>query len=310
MEAVMNKVVTLLALTTFISGCKGLGEPQLQSRPAKNQLPDARCVSFYKQQSISARQVDEIRYLSTQYVNCAVVLGLMYEHGHGVPQDFAKARAVYESMVDREPGVYSRLGAMAENGVGGPVDLVAARDFYQRSVINPGHADAEFKVAEFLEFGKGGPQDLQGALKYYLSSGNGVDDALSALQRLRARGVTMTTAQQARYNEIFESDVRYRLRNKAQAMEETLKKERMTARDSQPVTVQLEGIPGMPVPTITLVQSSGNSTVDQKVLQGYADYRFPAEPILPPEQKTYWIRSTVMTDGKTDLQRMAELISK
>lgn len=304
----MNKVVTLLALTALISGCKTLGEPQLQS--SKNQLPDARCVSIYKQPSISAREVEEIRYLSTQYVNCAVVLGLMYEHGHGVAQDFPKARGLYESMVGRDPSVYSRLGAMAENGVGGPVDLVAARDFYQRSVVNPGHADAEFKVAEFLEFGKGGPQDLQGALKYYLSSANGVDGALSGLQRLRSRGVTMTTAQQARYNEIFESDVRYRLRNRALAIEETLKKERMTARDSQPVTVQLEGIPGVPVPTISLVQSSGNSAVDQKVLQGYADYRFPAEPILPPEQKTYWIRSTVMTDGKTDLQRMAELISK
>lgn len=304
----MNKVVALLAFTALVAGCKSLGGSS--GNPIADAHPVFRCAAYFDQPSLSEQQLNDIRALSRRDNGCKLILGRMYEAGRGVPRDIPQAKTVYQSLAEVEPRAYNRLGAMAEQGIGGPVDLVAARDFYQRAVSKPGNTDIEFKLAEFMENGKGGPEDLQGALKYYLSSAGALDAAWSGVQRLRAQGVPMTTAQQKRYNEIFGSSVYYRLRKKIEYLEETLKKERMTSPDSQPVSVKLEGIPGVPVPTLSLVQSSGNSAVDQKVLQGFADYRFPGEPIIAPDQKTYWLISTVRTDGKTELQRLKDLMTK
>jgi len=217
------------------------------------------------------------------------------------------AKTVYESLAEVEPRAYNRLGAMAEKGIGGPVDLVAARDFYQRAVIQPGNTEIEAKLARFMEDGIGGPQDLPGAMKYYLSStGLAGSDSWKSVDRLRAKGVPMSDEQWVRYNNIFISTVKNQVKNKLEVIERSLSKEKMSTPDSKEVRVQLESTPGSTVPVISLLQSSGNSTIDQKVLQGFSDYRFPGEPILPPGQKTYTVIPVIRTDGKTAMERFRD----
>jgi len=297
----MNKVVALLALSALIAGCKSLNHLQV----ADQEFPSFRCANYFKQASMSEQQVAEIRYLSTQNANCKVILGQMYEQGRGVPQDVGKAKDIYESVARRAPNVYSRLGDMAAAGVGGPVDLVAARDFYQRSIAEPGNTEMELKVADFLENGRGGPQDLQGALKLYFNA-----SAWDNLQRLRAKGVVMTTEQQQQYNKIYVRQVQSGVREKMREVEERLAQEKLATPERKPVLLELIYAPGSFVPVISLQQSCGSSVIDQKVLQGFSDYRFPGDPILPPEQKNHATIASVRTDGLTERERLRALSRK
>lgn len=297
----MNKVVALLALTALVAGCKSRNHLSL----ADEEFPTFRCANYFKQEQMTEKQVADIRYLSRQNANCKVILGEMYEQGHGVPQDIEKAKDIYESVARRAPNVYSRLGDMAEKGIGGPVDPVAARDFYQRSIATPGNTEMELKVAEYLENGKGGPQDLQGALKLYLKA-----DSWDNLQRLRTKGVAMTLEQQLQFNKIYVSRVQYSVRKKIDAIEKNLAKEKLSTPERKPVHLELTYTPGSMVPAISLRQSCGDKAIDQKILQGFSDYRFPGVPILGPEQKTHTTVASIRTDGLTDRERLKALYKK
>jgi len=301
----MHKVVALLAVSALVAGCKTIGGSTGNS--FADAYPIFRCAAYFDVPSLNKRQFNELRALSRRDNGCKMILGRMYEEGRGVPQDIPLAKTVYESLAEVEPRAYNRLGAMAEKGIGGPVDLVAARDFYQRAVIQPGNTEIEAKLARFMEDGIGGPQDLPGAMKYYLSStGLAGSDSWKSVDRLRAKGVPMSDEQWVRYNNIFISTVKNQVKNKLEVIERSLSKEKMSTPDSKEVRVQLESTPGSTVPVISLLQSSGNSTIDQKVLQGFSDYRFPGEPILPPGQKTYTVIPVIRTDGKTAMERFRD----
>jgi hypothetical protein len=297
----MNKVVAVLALSALVAGCKS----HHRSNFADDEFPSFRCAAYFKQASISQQQFDDIRYLSTQNANCKVILGEMYEQGHGVPKNIEKAKDIYESVARRAPNVYSRLGDMAATGVGGPVDLVAARDFYERSIAEPGNTAMELKVAEFLENGKGGPQDLQGALKLYFKA-----DSWDNLQRLRSKGVVMTIEQQQQYNKVYLNRMQYGVREKIEGIEKALAQEKLSTPERKSVQLELTYTPGSLVPVIALRQSCGNSSIDQKVMQGFSDYRYPGEPILSPEQKNHTTVASVRTDGLTDRERLRALSKK
>ncbi|EJM13849.1 Sel1 repeat protein [Pseudomonas sp. GM18] len=295
----MNKAVALLSLTALIAGC----QPIIPFNNTADQYPILRCVAYFDQQSISRQQVDYISYLSERGdKGCTMILGKMYERGHGVAQDIPKAKALYQSVADMEPAAYASLARMAEQGVGGPPNLVEARQFYQRAVTKPGNARNEAKLAEYMENGKGGPQDFQGALELYLNAAGLVGDASwQGMERMRTKGLTLTIQQQQHYNKIFVNSVEYGVRKKIEAIKKTLAKENMSVPASKLVRVQLEYTPGSLVPVISLLESSGDSAIDQKVLQGFSDYRFPADPIMPPGQKTFKAIAFVRSDAKETL---------
>ncbi len=302
MEAVMRKVVALLAVSTLVAACKPFGGPT--GNPIADAYPIFRCAAYLDTPSLNQWQLAEIRSLSRRDNGCKLILGRMYEEGRGVPQDIPQAKTIYESLAKEDPRAYNRLGAIAEKGLGGPVDLVAARDFYQRAVSRPDNTYIEAKLARFMEDGTGGPQDLPGAMKYYLSSAEEVgSDSWQGVERLRAKGVPMTTGQQQRYNDVFIRTVKHQVQRKIEIIGKSLAAEKLSTPDNKAVHVQLEGSPGSVVPAISLQQSSGNDVIDQKVLQGFSDYRFPGEPIMPEGQKTYKIIPVVVTDGKTRMER-------
>lgn len=58
-------------------------------------------------------------------------LGVMYENGRGVPQDFEEARRWYEKAAAQgQPYAQNNLGQMYEKGPGAPRDLVQAQMLY------------------------------------------------------------------------------------------------------------------------------------------------------------------------------------
>ena len=69
-------------------------------------------------------------------------LGLLYENGDGVPEDYKKAREWYEkSAAQGEANAQFYLGLMSAFGRGGPLDLVQAHMWYSLASAS-GHARA------------------------------------------------------------------------------------------------------------------------------------------------------------------------
>ena len=64
-------------------------------------------------------------------------LGLMYDHGRGVPQNDTTAVKWYEKAAEQGyAGAQCNLGTMYARGLGVPQSLVKARDFFQMAVDN------------------------------------------------------------------------------------------------------------------------------------------------------------------------------
>ena len=69
-------------------------------------------------------------------------LGLLYENGDGVPQDYEKAREWYEkSAAQGEANAQFYLGLLSAFGQGGPLDLAQAHMWYSLAAGN-GHVGA------------------------------------------------------------------------------------------------------------------------------------------------------------------------
>jgi uncharacterized protein len=90
-------------------------------------------------------------------------LGVMYEHGQGVPQDFAQALIWYSKAVDQgDPNAQSNLGTMYANGWGVPQDYAQAVVLY-RQAGERGNAGAQSNLGLMYEHGQGVPQDYVSA---------------------------------------------------------------------------------------------------------------------------------------------------
>ncbi|RBC01604.1 sel1 repeat family protein [Pseudomonas sp. MWU12-2115] len=299
----MNKVVALLALTALIAGCK--------TNSAYTQVADfpaLRCFAYWDDKAITSLEVSYIRDLSQSgNLPCTIMLGDLYEKGRGVPQDISKAKALYQAVADKDASAYGQLGRMAEEGIGGPVNDTDARQFYQLAVSKPEQQRSEAKLAKYMEDGRGGPQDLQGALTHYFNATQYLgDDAWQGIERLRAKGLPLTIEQQQRYNNLFVSSVQSGLKKRITAIEKSLENNVNPTSASKPVQVQLEYTPGASAPVVSIRQSSGDTALDQRVMQGFSDYRFPGDPIMPPGQKSYQAIPIVRTDGKSPMQRFNE----
>lgn len=236
----MNKVVAVLALTALVAGCKSSS-----SYTQTADLSNLRCFAYWDDKSISSLEVSYIRDLSKSgNLPCTIMLGDLYEKGRGVPQDISKAKALYQSVADKDPGAYGQLGRMAEEGIGGPVNDFDARQYYQRAVSKPEQRRSEAKLAKYMEEGRGGPQDLQGALTHYFNATQYLGDASwQGIERLRGKGLALTIEQQQRYNKIFVGSVQSGLRKRVEVIEKSLENNVNSTSASKSVQVQLEYTP-------------------------------------------------------------------
>lgn len=274
-------LLAVLALTTLISGCQS-------SMTLDDPIASLRCLGYSDDVSMTRKQLDYIRARSDiGDVTCKTWLAGMYANGSGVDQDIPKAKALYLELAGVSEQAYYFLGDIAESGADGPPDYVKARQFYRRAMVGKGSARAETRLARLMEDGKGGPQDLEGALALYLYATKSSEEAWDGIQRVRARGVTLTDEQVQRYNQLWVGGTKGRLKRKMWRVQDKLAETFKPRPAGNETTVKIEYLQGSIVPRLSIVSSSGDSALDQAVLQELADFRFKDGPILPQGRDTW-----------------------
>ncbi|WLI46876.1 hypothetical protein PSH84_08390 [Pseudomonas beijingensis] len=130
---------------------------------------------------------------------CQHALGTFYESGNGVSRNSARARALYLQAAPVDPYAYVELGRMARDGIDEPVDSVKARDYYRRAGIG-----GAVGLGGLMEQGKGGAQDVSGALNLYLDATQKYGDpAWKAMRPLLARGLELDAERVHKYNRVW-----------------------------------------------------------------------------------------------------------
>ncbi|APQ10590.1 hypothetical protein BJP27_03365 [Pseudomonas oryzihabitans] len=197
---------------------------------------------------------------------CQVMLGVMYELGRGVPQDYAKARSVFQKLGDAHPESYNFLASMLETGKGGPVDLAGARALYERS-YKAGGPEGAAKYAEYLADGKGGSQDEVQAMAIALENSKRYgDDAWKVVTLLRARGVKMSEQQAARYNGLWVARLQSSLRLVSGEYREKLRPVLKTDGPKKVYRLKMRFDEGVSNPVVTMQEPSGNALHDSIVV--------------------------------------------
>jgi TPR repeat protein len=125
-------------------------------------------------------------------------LGVMYERGQGVPQNFAQAWVWYSKAADQgDPDAQSNLGTMYANGWGVPQDFAQAVVLY-RQAGERGNASAQSNLGLMYEHGQGVPQDYVSAhmwLTLAASRAMGAETRDLAAKNRDMLGAKMTLAQ-------------------------------------------------------------------------------------------------------------------
>lgn len=115
-----------------------------------------------------ATAVQEFRVLAVQgNANAQFYLGVMYNDGRGVPQDYEQALHWYRRAAER--GVAEaqlNLGVMYNAGRGVPQDYGQALHWFRRAAER-GLASAQFNLGMMHEEGQGVPQDYALSLYWY-----------------------------------------------------------------------------------------------------------------------------------------------
>ncbi len=95
-------------------------------------------------------------------------LGVMYDHGDGVPEDDAEAVKWFRLAAEQgEAAAQNNLGLMYDNGQGVPQDSAEAVKWY-RLAAEQGNAMAQFNLGYMYRSGRGGtPQDYAQAAKWH-----------------------------------------------------------------------------------------------------------------------------------------------
>jgi TPR repeat protein len=95
-----------------------------------------------KQEAFALFQAGAIHGDATSMYN----IGVFYQHGYGVPRDYAKAREWYEKAAAKDNELaMGNLGALFVNGLGVPQDYTKAREWYEKAA-NKGDANAKIAL--------------------------------------------------------------------------------------------------------------------------------------------------------------------
>ena len=112
-------------------------------------------------------------------------LGLLYENGHGVAQDYAKAREWFEKAADKgDATAMANLGLLYDNGQGVTQDYAKAREWFEKAAAK-GDARAMASLGLLLRNGHGVAQDYAKAREWYeKAAAKGDAEAKADLERL------------------------------------------------------------------------------------------------------------------------------
>ena len=138
-------------------------------------------------------------------------LGVMYDKGRGVPQDYKAAVEWFRKAA--EQGIASaqfNLGNMYNNGRGVPQDYAKAVEWY-RKAAEQGDADAQFNLGNMYIRGKGVPQSLFNAYAWYsVASVSGDEDSTAqrdlVAEKLSREDLSKAQAEAARLHALIEKN--------------------------------------------------------------------------------------------------------
>lgn len=284
----MYKVAVVFLLALLSAAC------QTQSEKAQTEKWDSfRCLHLRDQVPVTRQSAAYIRDRSESGDGlCTTILGQMYERGLGVTVDLDKARATYLVAAKLDRSAYVQLARLAEEGIGEPVDPAKARRLYEQSGAHENNKLAAVRLAKLLEDGVGGPEDKSGALNLYLKSLDRYnDDAWKGVQRLRDPSTIHDAGKVSRYNALWSRGLKNTLSRHMRHANSKFLKDFKKQPNLAPVKLEFEFSAGSLAPTVTILKGSGNSVFDDAVLTEMNLYRFPDEPILPAEQKTWKVNS-------------------
>jgi len=113
--------------------------------------------------------------------NCKVVpryaefqdkLGIFYNQGQGVQQDYAKAFKWFKKAADQGyANAQSNLGVCYFLGQGVPQDYTIAYKWFQEAAKQD-HSGAEFNIGVLFQNGLGYPKDMSSAVRWYRKAAN------------------------------------------------------------------------------------------------------------------------------------------
>jgi TPR repeat protein len=117
-------------------------------------------------------------------------LGLMYDLGHGVPEDDVIAfRWYHKSALQGDPDAQWSVGVAYGNGDGVGQDLVQAVRWY-RAAAEQGHDDAQVDLGVAYEIGAGVPRDFAQAMRWYsAAAAQGHPRALAGIGVMYGKGL-------------------------------------------------------------------------------------------------------------------------
>jgi TPR repeat protein len=104
-------------------------------------------------------------------------LGILYRYGRGVPQDYAKAREWYEkaAALGYSPAM-TELGVYYENGLGVPQDYAKAREWYEKAAAKE-NGEAMFRLGALYHNGHGVTPDYAKEHEWFEKALTVADDA-------------------------------------------------------------------------------------------------------------------------------------
>lgn len=258
----MLRTLLLVPVFAALVGCQGLGRPDDVDSP----IVGLRCLILAGKQPFERENLRYIeRYADHGSAKCKVALGKMYEEGgYGVDQDLGKARALFAESAALDPSMNVLLGQMAERGEGEPVDYAKARDLYQRS-----GKSAALPLGRLMAQGKGGPQDIPGALTLYLETTRYVgDDAWKAMDSLRKAGHALNEAQATRFRQVWLKGF-LKEQNRRLFVREVLEAVNGSGQDKS-VTLTYRFTSDSGTPQVTLTKDSGDANVDAWIMKAAA----------------------------------------
>jgi len=137
-------------------------------------------------------------------------LGITYNYGYGVPQDYAKAREWYEKAADKgDELAMGRLGLLYQDGQGVPQDSTKAREWFEKAA-DKGDPIAITNLGVLYEKGWGVAQDSTKAREWYEKAADKGDP--TAMLRLRdlyenGDGVAQDYAKALQWQEAYAAKV-------------------------------------------------------------------------------------------------------
>jgi len=129
------------------------------------------------------------RAVDADYASAMVYLGQMYLDAQAVPEDFARAKELFEKAAARgETAAFTALAWIYRAGVGVPQDYGRAMEYYRQGAAL-GNDWAMTNIAEFYQKGYGVAQDVDEAVNWYtLAAKSGELTAQTRLARMYQTG--------------------------------------------------------------------------------------------------------------------------